>query len=82
MDNSKLLIDTSIIIDHFRKKDKAKTQLILLYQKYLLHISSVTVFELYNGASNPEKVKDISLLLKNVKVIDFNSKIAIEASRI
>lgn len=82
MDNPKLLIDTSIIIDHFRKQDKSKTQLIQLYKIYLLHISSVTVFELYNGASSIEKVKDIELLLKNVKIIDFTAKIAFEASKI
>jgi predicted nucleic acid-binding protein len=82
MDNPKLLIDTSIIIDHFRKKDKTNTQLINFYQKYLLHISSVTVFELYNGASTSEKVRDIELLLKNVRVIDFSAKIAFEASKI
>ena len=46
MDNPKLLIDTSIIIDHFRKKDKSNTRLIQLYNKYSLYISSVTVFEL------------------------------------
>ena len=82
MDNPKLLIDTSIIIDHFRKRDKTNTLLILQYQKYLLYISSVTVFELYNGASTSEKVRDIELLLKNVKVFDFNTKIAFEASKI
>lgn len=82
MDNPKLLIDTSIIIDHFRKKDKRHTLLIQLYQKYMLYISSVTVFELYNGASTTEKLRDIELLLKNVKVVDFTSKIAFEASKI
>ena len=82
MDNPKLLIDTSIIIDHFRKKDKTNTLLLELYQNYLLHISSVTVFELYNGASSSEKVKDIELLLKNVKVLDFNAEIASVASKI
>jgi tRNA(fMet)-specific endonuclease VapC len=82
MDNPKLLIDTSIIIDHFRKKDKSNTRLIQLYNKYSLYISSVTVFELYNGASNPEKVRDIELLLNNVKIIDFTSKIAFESSKI
>jgi predicted nucleic acid-binding protein len=82
MDNPKLLIDTSIIIDHFRKKDKTNTQLINFYQKYLLHILSVTVFELYNGASTSEKVRDIELLLKNVRVIDFSAKTAFEASKI
>ncbi len=60
MDNPKLLIDTSIIIDHLRKQDKSKTQLIQLYKIYLLHISSVTVFELYNGPSSIEKVKDMN----------------------
>jgi len=82
MDYPKLLIDTSIIIDHFRKKDKTNTRLIQLYSKYILHISSITIFELYNGASSKEKVRDIELLLKNVTIIDFTSKIALEASKI
>ena len=82
MDHPKLLIDTSIIIDHFRKKDKTGTILINLYANYSLFISSVTVFELYNGASSSEKVNDIELLLKNVKVLDLTSKIARESSKI
>jgi tRNA(fMet)-specific endonuclease VapC len=82
MDNPKILIDTSVIIDHFRKKDKTNTLLIQLYKKYLLYISSVTVFELYNGATSQQKVNDIELLLKNVKVLDFTSKVALEASKI
>lgn len=82
MDYPELLIDTSLIIDHFRKKDKSKTRLSQLYSRYSLRISSVTVFELYNGASTSEKIKDIELLLKIVRVNDFTSKIAIEASKI
>jgi tRNA(fMet)-specific endonuclease VapC len=82
MDNTKVLIDTSIIIDHFRKSDKTNTRLVQHFKKYSLFISSITVFELYNGASSPEKAHDIELILKNVEVIDVNKKIAIEASKI
>jgi predicted nucleic acid-binding protein len=82
MDSPKILIDTSIIIDHFRKKDKSNTLLIQLFKKYHLYISSVTVFELYNGATSEQKVNDIELLLKNVKVLDLTSKVASEASKI
>jgi tRNA(fMet)-specific endonuclease VapC len=82
MAHSKLLIDTSIIIDHFRKKDKSNTRLIERYKKYSLCISTITIFELYNGASNSNLTQDIERILKNIEIIDFNLSIALEASKI
>jgi tRNA(fMet)-specific endonuclease VapC len=82
MANSKLLIDTSIIIDHFRKKDKSNTRLVQLYKEYVLCVSSITAFELYNGASSPNLTRDINLILKNLEIINFNLQIAFEANMI
>ncbi|NIM11069.1 MAG: PIN domain-containing protein [Candidatus Aminicenantes bacterium] len=59
-----LLIDTSIIIDHLRKKNKNKSQLYNLVGKYTLFISTITVFELYTGAINDQKKQDISNAIK------------------
>jgi rRNA-processing protein FCF1 len=42
-----LLIDTSIIIDHLRKKNKKNSQLYHIVGIYTLFISTITVFELY-----------------------------------
>ena len=82
MAHSKILIDTSIIIDHFRKKDKSNTRLVQLFKKYILSISSISAFELYNGASKPELARDIELILRNLEIIDFTLQAAIEASAI
>lgn len=47
------MVDTSILIDYFRKKDKSKTRLFDLSQKSEnLCISSITEFEIYTGAND------------------------------
>ena len=47
-----ILIDTSILIDYFRKSDKTNSKLISLTQKgYKFHISSITEYEIYAGSS-------------------------------
>jgi tRNA(fMet)-specific endonuclease VapC len=46
-----VLVDTSILIDYFRKKDKEKSVLVtLVKQDYNYCISSVTEYEIYRGA--------------------------------
>ena len=45
-----ILLDSSILIDLFRKKDKEKTQFYLLSQSYSdLCISSITYYEIGVG---------------------------------
>jgi len=52
MENKIILIDTSILIDLFRKTDKTNSALIALVKKgYTYCISSVTEYEIYTGAS-------------------------------
>jgi tRNA(fMet)-specific endonuclease VapC len=51
MEDRIVLIDTSVLIDFFRKKDKSKTflmELVRLGCKF--HISAITEFEIYSGA--------------------------------
>jgi tRNA(fMet)-specific endonuclease VapC len=71
-----LLIDTSIIIDHLRKKNKKHSQLYNIVGKYTLYISTITVFELYAGAINDQKKQDISNVLEYVNILPFNKKTA------
>ena len=53
MANQIIMVDTSILIDYFRKKDKSKTRLFDLSQKSEnLCISSITEFEIYTGAND------------------------------
>lgn len=50
------MIDTSILIDYFRKTDKTKSKLVSHFRQFdTLFISTITEFEIYNGASQSHK---------------------------
>ena len=52
MANQVVMVDTSILIDFYRKTDKSKSVwLSLVRQGYEFAISSVTKYEIYSGAS-------------------------------
>ena len=56
MESNIILLDTSILIDYYRKKDKSKTLLFHLAQTWpLFAVSAVTHFEIYIGALNEQK---------------------------
>ena len=77
-----LLIDTSIIIDHLRKKNKNKSQLYHIVGIYTLFISTITVFELYAGATNDQKKQDISNVLEYVTILPFTKATAQKSGEI
>jgi tRNA(fMet)-specific endonuclease VapC len=81
MDNSRVLIDTSIIIEYFRKPQKEKTSLYTLCAAPgEIAVSTVTVFEVFVG-TNPKNEQDTRELFKGLNVISFDEKIAKIASR-
>ncbi len=50
---NQIMVDTSILIDYFRKTDKSKSRLFQLVQKFdEICISSITEFEIYTGAND------------------------------
>lgn len=56
MENQLICLDTSVLIDFFPKKEKNKTFLYQLYKSHeLFATSSITVFEIYQGANNQQK---------------------------
>lgn len=58
MENKIILIDTSILIEFFRKTDKANSTLLSLVKKgYKFKISAITVYEIYVGANENRKNK-------------------------
>ncbi len=73
MENRRILIDTSIIIDYLRKVNKSKTLFWKLVNQYDCLISSVTVFELYSGAKSTEHQKDIETVLSFLDIVSFDS---------
>jgi predicted nucleic acid-binding protein len=82
MEDSKLIIDTSILIDYFRKTDKEKSRLVQHFRKYQkIYISSITEFEIFNGATEAHK-EFWDKMLTRITVLDFDSLAAREAARI
>ena len=74
-----IMVDTSILIDYFRKKDKSKTRLFDLSQKSEnLCISSITEFEIYTGAKG-EQADFWEAMLSGFIVFPFDSDAALIA---
>jgi tRNA(fMet)-specific endonuclease VapC len=56
MANKQLMIDTTILIDYFRKTDKSNSRLVSHFRNFdQLCISSITEFEILNGATEIHK---------------------------
>lgn len=78
-----MVIDSSIIIAFLRATNKKQTDLFKLKEKgETLHISSVTTFELYNGAKDDSKRADLNTLLQPFVNLSFDENVAIEAASI
>ena len=82
MEHTTILVDTSIIIDFIRKKEKDKTQFWYFMSNHQCFISVVSVFELYNGATDNNKKEDINKIIKWLKVIPFDFFCSLKASEI
>lgn len=73
-----ILLDTSVLIDYFRKKDKSKSFLYILAKNYnLFGISSITEFEIYTG-SGEQQINYWDNFFKEIIIYPFDS----ETSRI
>src|SRR5579875_3683093 len=78
-----ILIDTSVLIDYFRKTDKENAALVgLVKQGYTYSISSVTEYEIYRGALLGQ-IAFWDNLLQKVEVLSFDkaaSRIAVDVN--
>ena len=77
-----MVIDTGIFIEHLRAKDKFRTTLYLFSDNSELFISSVTLYELYMGATTKEKENDILNLTEDLPVLPFTDTVAVKASKL
>ena len=67
-----ILVDTSILIDFYRKTDKANSIWIaLVRQGYKFSISSITKYEIYSGASQ-DQLAFWDSVLQAIEVIPFD----------
>ncbi|MFH0729354.1 MAG: type II toxin-antitoxin system VapC family toxin [Pseudomonadota bacterium] len=67
-----ILIDTDIVIEYLRNKDKSSTVLIRLMQDNDLFLSSISEFELYLGAKTARHKNDLEMIFSEVDVIPFD----------
>ncbi len=72
MEYPRLLIDTSILIDHFRSQRKDITPLYQVSLHYECVISSITEFEFLVG-SNQKNYNFINVLISKMSVLPFDS---------
>jgi predicted nucleic acid-binding protein len=76
MANTRVLTDTSIIIDFLRKTNKNNSSLWKVREKNECFMSSVTLFELQCGAKTEKHSEDIEKLCKWIITIPFDNEIA------
>jgi predicted nucleic acid-binding protein len=82
MGHRKVLIDTSVIIDYIRKKQKEKSDLYKLFDKhYILYMSAVSYFELYAGLNETNR-KLTEIILDHIHSINFDADVAQNAALI
>ncbi len=77
-----LMIDTSVVIDHLRKRNKRKSALFRIVDDYQLHTSTIVEFELFAGATNAKKRQDLQQILKTCASVSLTSEIAQHAGQL
>ena len=81
MEDSRVLIDTSVVIDHFRKKNKQKSLLYELAKENLLFLSAISKFEFLVGAKRTQ-IRQTKEIIGGFYILSFNSHVADVASDI
>lgn len=76
------MLDSTILIEYFRKTNKSNSRLVSHFKTYdRLYISSVTEFEVITGAS-PAHIEFWDSMLERITVLDFDSRTARMAAAI
>lgn len=77
-----ILVDTSILIDYYRKTNKANSVWIgLIDQGYEFAVSAVTKYELYSGATQSQ-IEFWNSILATISVIPFDESCVDTAVRL
>jgi predicted nucleic acid-binding protein len=77
-----MVIDSTVFIEYLRSRDRRNTTLVNLPEVSMLYVSDVTVFELFMGAKDVAKWKDVELILEPISKLPFDQAAAIEAAKI
>jgi tRNA(fMet)-specific endonuclease VapC len=69
-----ILVDTSVIIDYFRKTKKNKTFFVQLVDNYSIVISNITKFELDIGICHTRQSAFLEELYTKISIIELNTE--------
>lgn len=75
-----VLVDTDILIDFLRGKEKAKAFLSSLVKEPVVYISALTIVELHAGMKEHEREQTADLI-DSLNVVDVNREIAEKAGQ-
>lgn len=82
MEKQIILLDTSILIDYYRKKDKSKSYLYkLLHNSKSFAVSSITHYEIYIGA-DVTQVRFWDNFFLNISILAFDDEVSKKAAAI
>jgi tRNA(fMet)-specific endonuclease VapC len=79
MATSTLLLDSSILIEFFRKHDKAKTILFQLTAHYSFCVSVITSFEFQVGIKTVRQQQEYETLMANIQILSIDAACIDEA---
>ena len=82
MELPRILIDTSIVIEHLRKQNRRKSILYRIADEYALYASTIVEFELYAGATDRQKQDDVLEILSWCTLLPFTSDVAAAAAAV
>ena len=81
MEDRRVLVDTSILIDFFRKKNKKNSILYKIQQNHEIYASTITEFEFLSGVKG-ERVLSLKHFFSKINLLSFHSSAAQRASSI
>ncbi|MBI5199648.1 MAG: type II toxin-antitoxin system VapC family toxin [Nitrospirae bacterium] len=74
----RVLVDTDILIDFLRGREKAKSYLASILEDSTIYCSAITVAEIYAGMKEHEREKTVEFL-DSLDIVDVNREIAEKA---
>jgi len=81
VEDRRVLVDTTILIDFFRKKNKKKATLFKIQQSHQIYASTITEFEFLAGVKD-ESVFSLKYFFSKINLLSFDSNAARKASSI
>ena len=82
METDRVLIDTSILIRHFRSKEPHRSVFRKAIRRYDLCLSAITAYEIEFGAVRAGRLSDLAVILPYVEVLPIALEVAIKASEL